>query len=116
MRSPSGEQADQFDILDLELVVEVLAQAGPFSVDPLDDRASSDAVDRQYQRLSDAVVACIDADRSLGSNTWAISLPPRMVASLPFVKREKSGAGKWLIYQAMELTWTATYLRSVPGL
>ena len=115
-RSPSADQADQWDNLDLELVIEVLAQAGPFAVDPLDDRSTSDAIDRQYQRLSDAVVACIDLDRSLGTGIPPISLPPRMIPSLPFVKREKAGAGRWLLYQGMELSWTVTGLHRVPGL
>lgn len=109
-RKPSEdrEQPDQFDVYDISLIVEVLTAAGPFRVDPVDDRTISDAIDRQYQRLSDAVVASIDVDRTLGGNILPIKRPSSMVPSLPFTKKADKGAGQWTIYQAMEITWICT--------
>lgn len=111
-RTPSNvlEQADQYDSLDLSLTVEVLAMAGPFVADPLDDHSSSDAIDRQYQRLSDAVIACINLDRGLGGNILPLKLPPIGLPSLPFVRKEDAGSGRWLVFQGIELTWIATSL------
>jgi hypothetical protein len=99
------EQPDQYDVMDVELIVEVLTYAGPFRQDPLDDRSTSDAVDRQYQRLSDAVVGCVDQDRSLGYNFLSIKRPPTMTPSLPFVKKQTSGTGAFLVYQGMEILY-----------
>lgn len=111
-RSPSEvrEQPDQYDSYDLQLVIEVLATVGPYQQDPLDNREISDAIDRQYQRLSDAVIACIDVDRSLGNNVLPIKLPPREIPSLPWVRPISQGAGGFAVFQGMELTYTITSL------
>lgn len=101
-------QLDQADVWDIELIVEVLTIAGPFLQDPLDDRGTSDAIDRQYQRLSDAVVACIDADRSLGANVLPLQRPATITPSLPFVMKTNKGAGNYLLHQGAELVWIAT--------
>jgi hypothetical protein len=117
VRSPDGAfQADQWDANNVEVVVEVLAAAGPFKVDPVEDRTLSDAIDRQYQRLCEAVVGCVNVDRSLGGSCLPIQSPPRMVPSLPFVKKLESGAGAWSIYQGAELSWTIQTQTRVPGL
>lgn len=116
-RTPSSSQIDQADQWDRELIIEVLATAGPFARDPLDDRSTSDQVDRQYQRLSDAVVACIDQDRTLGGNTPPIQNPPEMTPSLPYIIRTKQGAGQYMVNQAMEIRYPSlTGFSLVPGL
>ena len=108
--SSDPEQPDHFDSLDADLIVECLAVAGPFDLDPVEDRVASDEIDRQYQRLSDAVIACVDLDRSLGGNVLTIKRPPTMTPSLPEIMRESKGAGRWLLYQGMELSWGVTLL------
>lgn len=118
-KDPTNDQPDQYDEYRVELVVEVLAKAGPFQQNPLEDRATSDAADRQYQRLSDAVVGCINADRSLGGNVHSIQNAPQMTPSIPWVRtanRDATSSGGWLVFQAQELVWTVTRLSRVPGL
>lgn len=102
---PDIAQADQYDKMYLQLVVEVLARAGPFQQDPLDDRGTSDQIDRQYQRLADAVLACINLDRSLNASVLPIQRPPAITPSLPWVRKEDKGAGSFLLFQAAELAW-----------
>lgn len=111
-RKPTDDrgQSDHYDSYDVELIVEVMTLAGPYNVDPVEDRNSSDAIDRQYQRLSDAVVACLDLDRSLAGNIMPLQRPAVITPSLPWVKKQKDGRGLWFVYQAAELVWTCTSL------
>lgn len=111
-RKPSEDraQSDHFDQYDIQLIVEALAVAGPFRVDPIDDRASSDAIDRQYQRLSDAIIGCVDIDRSFSGNVLPLQRPPAITPSLPFVKKADKGSGQWFVYQGAELLWICTSL------
>ena len=116
LRKPDVDQPDHFDTMIIMLIVEVLAAAGPFKVDPVDDRSTSDEIDRQYQRLTDATIACVNQDRSLGGNALPISLPPIVTPSLPQVKKLNSGAGPYCLYQGAELLWDVSTQTRVPGL
>jgi hypothetical protein len=118
MREPdqASAQPDQWDTMLITLVVEALAAAGPFNVEPVEDRSLSDEIDRQYQRLAEAVVFCVNKDRSLGGNCLPISLPPRITPSSPFVKRLKDGAGPWTLYQGAELVWIVSTQTQAVGL
>lgn len=103
-------QEDQYDSYDVELIIEVLTLAGPFNADPVESHTLSDAVDRQYQRLSDAVVASIDKDRTLSGNILPFQRPPTITPSLPFVKKANKGSGAWYVYQGAEMVWSVTAL------
>jgi hypothetical protein len=111
-RTPSDdrEQFDQYDTIDVEIIIEVLTFAGPFQNDPVTDRNTSDAVDRQYQRLSDAVIGCIATDKTLAGHVLPIKRPPRMTPSAPFVLKADNGSGAFLVYQGMELRYIVTQL------
>lgn len=110
-RNPSDdrEQPDQYDSLDLELIVEVLAMAGPF-LGVVKDRDPDDEIDRQYQRLSDAVQGCISLDKTLNQNILPIKRPPKMTPSLPFAHKLEQGGGEELLFQGMELLYIVTKL------
>lgn len=111
-RRPSAveEQPDQYNSMDLQLIVEVLAAVGPHDQDPIDNREISDAIDRQYQRLADAVVACIDLDTTLGNNIFPLKLPPTMTPSLPWIRKVNvdGAGGQFAVFQGMEIVWTVT--------
>lgn len=102
------EQPDQYESFDANLIVEVLATAGLFERNPSEDREMSDQIDAQYQRLSDAVLACLELDTNLSGTIHPFKRPPTMTPSLPFVKKQTSGAGQWSIYQGMQLEWGVT--------
>lgn len=108
------EQADQYDQIELTLIVEVWAAAGPFGKDDaVIDHASQDQIDRQLHRLASAVRAAINMDKSLGFTTMGIRRPPRARASLPFaVTGNQENVGKKFLVQAMELTYAISALIS----
>lgn len=110
LRRPSmnNEQPDQYDSMDIKLVIEVLAMVGPLAEDPFQGRDAEDAIDRQYQRLSDAVEACVAIDKSLGGTILPIKLPPTMTPSLPFLRKLDKGAGADCIFQGMEIVYFVT--------
>ena len=103
-------QPDHYESFDASLIIEVLATAGLFRQNPADDRALSDEIDMQYQRLSDAVLSCIEIDKTLSGTIPYLQRPPIMTPSLPFTKRQSKGAGMWSLYQGMQLEWTVTLL------
>lgn len=108
--SEDREQADQYDSLELALVVEVWTTCGPFD-DPVANQADQDQIDRQIHRLTAAVRGCISTDRSLGETTMGIRRPPRSRMSLPFVRSaDATNAGKKFLVQATELTYSVTSL------
>lgn len=108
--APDAEQPDQYDQAELTLVIEVWVSCGPF-IDPVADHDDQDQIDRQLHRLSAAVRASIDFDRSLGSVVMPIRLPARTRASLPFVtKATERNIDRSFLVQAMELTYTASAL------
>ena len=103
-------QPDQYDSLELVLIVEVWVSSGPFD-DPVANQSDQDQIDRQLHRLTAAVRGCINADRSLGSTTMGIQRPPRSRSSLPFVRKsDATNVGKKFLVQATELTYSVTSL------
>lgn len=104
------EQADQYDQLELTLVIEVWTAIGPYT-DKDADRSDQEQIDRQLHRLTAAVRNCVIADRSLGNTTMGIRRPPRAIASLPQVtKADSTATGPKFLLQAVELTYAVSAL------
>lgn len=106
----SSEQADQFDINDIDLYVEVLCKAGPVAQDELQQQPGINAegeVNRQVQRLSAAVHMCVRRDPTLGAIIEPIQRPPARRSSLPFAVpgSDGEGSGDYWVYAGKQLRY-----------
>lgn len=102
--SPSGEQFDQFDNVDLVLFAETMVIAGPVTAGQ--EVAWETIVHRRIQRTTEAVNASILRDRTLmGTVTPIQSIPRGGVNNSSELKPKEGGKGPKYLWQGSRLQY-----------
>lgn len=110
---PSQEQQiDQYDVVDLNLYIEVLCKVGPVPQTELHSKLGIEAegaVDSQGQRLAAAVQGCVSFDKTFGGVVQMISRPPTVKPSKPFARPEgANGTGDYYIFYGKQIDYIVT--------
>jgi hypothetical protein len=111
--SSASRQLDQMDISDVPLFIEILCKAGPVPQDKIHAKEGVETdgmVDAQVQRLTAAVIGCIDRDKTLGGVVPVIARPARIKPSAPFTRPGASGqgTGDYYVFQGKQLEYVTT--------
>jgi hypothetical protein len=106
----SGEQGDQFDVLNCTLSVEVLCKVGPVRQAELHLQPGIDAegeVNRQINLLSAAVHMCVRRDPTFGGRALPVQQPPRKSTGLPFAVPGNTAerTGPYWIYMGRQMRY-----------
>lgn len=86
---PMNVQIDQGDAIDSRIYVELFAKAGPVAVSQLDK--NEPVVNSMIQRMVDAAIRAINADRTLGGSALGFTMPPTVMITDVQVKHHDAG-------------------------
>jgi hypothetical protein len=101
---PKVTQYDQFDSMNMRLMVEVMVKAGPV---PEGQEVDFETIlHRRIQRTTEAVHIVVSSDRTLLGTVEPIQLPPRGgIAQQSWARREEKGRGPRYLWQGSRLEY-----------
>lgn len=109
--TPYSVQEDQFDTVNIPLIIEVLCTDGPVKESEIRAKKGLELMENlnsKLQRLSDAVYLCIKKDPSLSGTIGEIEKPSKVTTSLPWARKENkdSATGESFFFQGKQFDFS----------